>query len=154
MISPDSSNDGLLHTYELLSMNLNADLICLSACNSGFGELQRGEGVMSLARGFMYANVPNVLMSLWAVPDKATGDIMQSFYAELKNGRPYEHALHQAKITYLRDADEHLSNPFYWASFVYMGDIPDHNPTNFFWWWAIGGLVLVVAVWLIKRSCL
>ncbi|TJZ59910.1 CHAT domain-containing protein [Sphingobacterium olei] len=146
ILSPDSSNDGLLHTYELLSMNLDADLICLSACNSGFGELQRGEGVMSLARGFMYANVPNVLMSLWAVPDKATGDIMKSFYAELRNGRPYDQAIHQAKIAYLSNADEHLSNPFYWASFIYMGDIPNDDPIAVFWWWVIGGLVLGGAI--------
>ena len=64
--SENDKEDGLLHTYELFNLNLNADLVCLSACNTGIGKYYKGEGIMSLARGFSYAGVPNVMMSLVA----------------------------------------------------------------------------------------
>ena len=124
----DTLEDGLLHTHELYNMHLNASLAVLSACNTGTGKMVRGEGIMSLARGFMYENCPNVLVSLWPVDDKTTAEIMQLFYAGLKQGLNKDNALREAKLTYLKNADEVKSNPFYWANFILIGDA---NPIHF-----------------------
>lgn len=117
----DSIEDGLLHTYELYNLQLNADLVCLSACNTGVGKYYKGEGIVSLARGFMYAGVPNVLMSLWAVSDRPTKDNMTLFYQELKKGHPYAQALRIAKLRYLEQADNITADPYYWGAFIYLG---------------------------------
>ncbi|MEP2773102.1 MAG: CHAT domain-containing tetratricopeptide repeat protein [Fulvivirga sp.] len=141
----DSLNDGLLHTYELYNMKLNANLVALSACNTGVGKYYKGEGVMSLARGFMYAGVPNVMMSLWSVPDASTSEIMQSFYQHLKNGKSKPEALRQAKLDYLAKADENTSNPYYWAGFVYIGS-PEMDNSNSKLWMVLGAAVIVIVI--------
>ncbi len=145
LLNNDSLNDGLLHTYELYNMQLNADLVALSACNTGVGKYYSGEGVMSLARGFMYAGVPNVMMSLWSVPDKSTSEIMQSFYSHLKNGLSKPEALRQAKLDYLAKADENTSNPYYWAGFVYIGN-PESDKGNSNLWIGIVAAFIVSAI--------
>jgi CHAT domain-containing protein len=121
ILAPDQENDGLLHTYELFDIDLKADLVCLSACNSGLGELQQGEGMVSLARGFMYAKVPHLMMSLWAVPDRSTSELMLNFYSALQEGVPYEEAMRQAKLKYLQQADQNLGHPYYWGAFIHVG---------------------------------
>ncbi|HAS47056.1 MAG TPA: hypothetical protein DCS93_41615 [Microscillaceae bacterium] len=118
----DTLNDGYLHAYELYNLKLNAELVTLSACNTGFGKIQSGEGVMSLGRAFAYAGSPNVLMSLWSVPDQSTSQIMIEFYKNLANGMSKDIALQQAKLTYIASADNMATNPFYWSSFVLIGD--------------------------------
>lgn len=118
----DENNDGLLHTYELYNMQLNAELVTLSACNSGIGTIQKGEGVVSLARGFAYAGTPNVVMSLWPVPDATTKQLMGLFYKNLEKGLPKNEALHQAKLTFLKEGDKLTSAPFFWGSFVVVGN--------------------------------
>jgi len=97
-------------------------LACLSACNTGFGKLKSGEGVISLAKGFFYAGVPSVMMSLWSVPDKATSEIMTSFFEALKEGDGKADALRKAKLKYLSSADDNTAAPYYWASFTVIGD--------------------------------
>ncbi len=143
--------DGLLYTYELYNMDMNAQLACLSACNTGFGNLQGGEGVVSLGRGFMYAGVPNVMMSLWSVPDNSTAEIMKVFYEEIDLGKGKADALRTAKLKYLRSADANTSNPYYWGAITMIGDnepikrsISDSSEN--LWMWAIGTLMLVALV--------
>lgn len=122
-LSPtDTLNDGYLHAYELHNLQLNTELVTLSACNTGFGKIQTGEGVMSLGRAFAYAGSPNVLMSLWSVPDRSTSKIMTDFYKYLANGTPKDVALRKAKLAYINNADHLTSNPFYWSSFVLIGN--------------------------------
>ena len=117
----DTVEDGLLHTYELYNMQLNAQLACLSACNTGFGQIKSGEGVVSLAKGFFYAGVPNVMMSLWSVPDISTSEIMTTFHKELKDGVGKADALRNAKLKYLELVDQNTSDPYYWAAFIMIG---------------------------------
>ena len=114
-------NDGYLYMNELYDLSLNADLVTLSACNTGSGTLVEGEGVMSLARNFKYAGADNVLMSLWKVPDKETAQIMHSFYQYLAKSHDAADALQKAKINYLETASATKSHPFYWAGFVLHG---------------------------------
>ncbi|MGC9344967.1 MAG: CHAT domain-containing protein, partial [Bacteroidales bacterium] len=118
----DTIDDGFLHTYEIYNMQINADLAVLSSCNSGFGELQEGEGIQSLARGFAYAGCPSILMTLWEVADNSTVELMEKFYYYLDMGYTKSEALHQSKIDFLANADELKSNPFFWSSFVLVGD--------------------------------
>ena len=116
--------DGILHTYELFNMQLNADLAVLSACNSGVGKLKKGEGVVSIARGFAYAGVPNIVMSTWAVSDEATRILMNYFYLNLQQGYPKGEALQQAKLAFLEEfkGNDALLAPFFWGSFVVLGN--------------------------------
>lgn len=118
----DSAEDGMLHTYELFSMKLNADLAVLSACNTGMGQLVRGEGIMSLARGFMYAGCPSIVMSLWAVNDESSATIMEEFYRHLAQGKGKDESLRAAKINYLDKAQGRQAHPYYWAAHVLIGD--------------------------------
>ena len=124
----DSLRDGDLYAFELYSMNLQAELVTLSACNTGAGKYQEGEGVMSLGYSFAYAGCPNIVMSLWPVADRPASQIMVDFYERLKNGKDKATALHEAKLQYLQQADALSANPFFWGSFVFIGD---NRPIDF-----------------------
>lgn len=115
--------DDYLATYELYNLKLNADLIVLSACETGRGELVRGEGIMSLARGFMQAGCPSVITSLWNANDFSTSDIMIAFHKNLKEGQTKDAALRNAKLAYLEKAPSRLSSPYFWATFVGVGNM-------------------------------
>jgi CHAT domain-containing protein len=119
---PDGEEDGLLHTYEIYNMKLNANLTVLSSCSSGYGKIQPGEGVQSLARGFAYAGCPSILMTLWEVGDLSTVLVMTDFYKFLKEHKTKPQAIRESKLNFLSEADELRSNPFYWASYVIIGD--------------------------------
>lgn len=136
-----------LSTYDLYNLRLTADLTVLSACNTGSGKWVKGEGMMSLSRGFFYAGCPSVVMSLWSVDDFATSQIMQFFYQHLAQGQNKAVALQQAKLDYLKTADKKASHPFYWAAFVPIGSMKavDVGGSSFFMWWVWGlGVVLVL----------
>jgi len=150
----DQNNyDGLIHTYELYNMNLNADLVTLSACNTGIGKYYNGEGVISLARGFMYAGVPNVAMSLWSVPDQSTSEIMQSFYKNMKDGHSKSQALRKAKLDYLSKADNITAAPYYWAGFVFIGEPEPTTHTVNLWMYVImAGIVTAIVLFFLKSK--
>jgi CHAT domain-containing protein len=144
-IGQDSSEDGDLHAWELYQLDLHAQLAVLSACNTGFGKLQRGEGVMSLGRAFAYAGVPSVVMSLWPAEDESTADLMGSFYQKLAAGRSKDEALQAAKLQFLKEADPIAHHPFYWAGFVVQGEAgPLADKQQNGWWWLLGLALLVL----------
>lgn len=117
-----SGEDNLLNTYELFSMQLDAQLAVLSACNTGKGKLFSGEGILSLSRGFFYAGVPSVIMTLWAVEDRSGADLMTSFYKYLKEGKTKNEALRLAKIDYLQSSDQVRAHPHFWAAYLSIGN--------------------------------
>jgi CHAT domain-containing protein/predicted negative regulator of RcsB-dependent stress response len=121
-LNNDSAEDGFLNNYEIYNLNLNADLAVLSACKTGLGKYNRGEGVMSLARGFMYAGVPTIIMTLWEIEDVSSAIIMNYFYKRLKEKVKVSDALRDAKITYLNNSDVVRSHPYFWAAYVQIGD--------------------------------
>ncbi len=153
----DTTNDNDLTAAELYATSLKADLAVLSACNTGFGTLNKGEGVMSLARAFTYAGVPSTVTSLWKVPDMTTREIMVDFYKNLKRGMTKDAALRQAKLTYLENAPESIAaNPYFWAGFVPMGnmeamDFSEKGPLSI--WVILAGLIGLSALgfWLYKK---
>ncbi|MEO0472583.1 MAG: CHAT domain-containing protein, partial [Bacteroidota bacterium] len=134
----DSLEDGLLHVYELINMDLRAEMAVLSACNTGRGRITSGEGVMSLSRAFAYAGCQSMLMSLWPANDAVTASLMADFYENLAQGQPKDIALQQAKLTHLQEADGIRANPYYWAAFVAVGDMaPLSRPVSNGWWWLL-----------------
>lgn len=116
----DSTEDGFLHAYEIYDLDLKADLVILSACNTGQGTFQEGEGVISLGRAFAYAGCPNIMMSLWQADDGTTRNLMQNYHRFLSEGAGKVEALHLARNAYLANSD--LTHPYYWGSFVLIGD--------------------------------
>ncbi|MBK8553299.1 MAG: CHAT domain-containing protein [Ignavibacteria bacterium] len=120
--SGKETDEGYLHTYEIYALNSKYDLVVLSACNTGFGRMIRGEGIMSVARAFASSGSKNIVMSLWQVNDKSTSEIMKMFYRNIANGEKVGEALRNAKLKYLINSDELKAMPFYWSPFISFGD--------------------------------
>ncbi len=125
--------DQKLFLNELYSLNLNNNLVVLSACETGIGKLQKGEGSMNLARGFQYAGVENLLFSLWKINDLSTSQLMALFYKNYSKTESAFKANHLSKVDYLEDNS--ISNikksPYYWSAFIYYGDLTPEKPSNF-----------------------
>ena len=111
-----------LYAYELLEKPIKTDLVVLSACNTGFGKLLKGQGIASLASAFAYAGSPHLIMSLWPVQDQITPELMSYFYEYLERGFSKGESLRQAKLAFLNQDHRVYSHPYYWASFIYVGD--------------------------------
>jgi CHAT domain-containing protein len=120
--NPQREEDGFLYVYELYNMDLKARLAVLSACNTGSGEMHGGEGIISLARAFFYAGVPNIVMTLWTVSDQHGFELMLSFYKHLSRGRKAEHSLRKSKLDYLSSARPGDQHPRYWAGYILVGN--------------------------------
>jgi CHAT domain-containing protein len=147
----EARQDGYLQTYEIFNTKLNADLVVLSACNTGLGKLSRGEGLIGMNRAFWYAGVPSLVVSLWSVDDEATSVIMEHFYRYLGTGASKKEALQRAKLDYLETAQGNKKDPFYWAPFILMGDWqPVDFPVSSRWTRLVGiaglGLALLIAL--------
>jgi CHAT domain-containing protein len=113
--------NGLLQAWEIFEgLRINADLVTLSACETGLGKEMGGEGLIGLTRAFQYAGARTVLSSLWSVSDESTAVLMKHFYTNLKQGKPKAEALRLAQAEMMRS--EKYSHPFYWAGFVLNGD--------------------------------
>ncbi len=147
----DTLEDGYLNAYEIYNMSLPAELTVMSACNTGFGQLAEGEGVISLGRAFSYAGCQSVMMSLWMANDQSTAKLMDHFYKNLSQGQTKNGALKNAKLTYLENADPLTAHPYFWAGLVSTGDLSPLviNKTNYLLLGVIGfvgALLLLVVV--------
>ncbi len=112
---------GFLRLHEIYNLKLNADLVTLSACQTGLGKEIRGEGLVGLTRGFMFAGAPRVLASLWKVRDDATAELMAEFYrAMLKDNQRPAQALRTAQLAMMKKPV--WQSPFYWAAFALQGE--------------------------------
>jgi CHAT domain-containing protein len=115
-----STEDGILHLGEIYNLNLNADLVVLSACETGLGQVAKGEGIIGLTRGFLYAGASNLLVSLWQVSDVTTADLMVDFYDKMLGGMSKPEALREAKLQMIHRHPEY-AKPYYWAPFILVG---------------------------------
>lgn len=123
LFSKTSKNeDNFLSSNELASMHLQAELAVLSACYSGQGKFQQGEGMMNLGRAFALSGCPAAVVNLWQANDAVSKKIMIDFYKNLKAGVPKNMALQQAQLAYLQQTPSEGAAPFFWANFVLMGD--------------------------------
>jgi CHAT domain-containing protein len=145
--------DETLFLNELYSQDLSPHLVVLSACETGIGKLYKGEGAMSIARGFQYAGSQNILFSLWQINDLSTAQIMESFYKNMSLFKSVNMANHKSKIDYIKSPD--ISNPkkspYYWSAFVYYGEItkPDTKYSTIYLF--IGLLIALFIVFLILK---
>jgi CHAT domain-containing protein/Tfp pilus assembly protein PilF len=112
--------DGLLQVYEVFNLKLNADLVVLSACESGLGKEVKGEGLIGLTHAFLYAGTTSVLVSLWNVQDHSTADLMVSVYQQLDRAQDKTEALRQAKLKLIKN--NRYAHPYYWAPFILIGE--------------------------------
>ncbi|PID91499.1 MAG: hypothetical protein CSA96_08100 [Bacteroidetes bacterium] len=146
----DTTEDNRLYAYEIYNMKLNAQMAVLSACSSGFGEMKEGEGMMSLARGFIYAGCPSIVMTLWQISDRSSSDLMTSFYHYLKKGKSKQDAMRLAKIDYLKDADDLTANPYFWSAFVVVGNSDPIYKRTAMCCWIVIVLIFSVSLALIQ----
>jgi CHAT domain-containing protein len=136
----NDGEDGLLRIDEIYNVPLKAKMVFLSSCNTGSGKLLKGEGVLSVARGFLYAGSKSVVMSLWEIEDKSGTEIVSSFYKNLKKGYSKSRALRKAKLDYLESANQVRSQPYFWTALVVYGN----NSPIYMSGWFIGALIIVV----------
>ena len=113
-------NNGILYAHELYNMNINADLVVLSACETGLGKFEKGEGILGLTRGFLYAGVPNIVYSFWKVDDKSTMQFMTSFYKKILDNKSYSVALRETKLEMIKNSN--TAYPLFWGSFALIGN--------------------------------
>ena len=140
---------------DIYATPLHADLVVLSACQTGLGKEQKGEGVMSLARAFAHAGAACTVSSLWAVNDKCTAQLLDRFYGQLRAGQPLGGALREAKLRYLDDAGvgAAFQTPYFWAGFTAVGDdrkisVPGAaGPAP----WVAGGLFLIGFIFILHQ---
>jgi CHAT domain-containing protein len=119
--SDGKPQDGVLRLHDIYNLKLPTELVVLSACNTGLGNVIRGEGLVGLTRGFMYAGSPRVIASLWRVDDLATALLMGRFYQRMfREGMSPAAALRQAQIEMLKG--KRWRFPYYWAAFVLQGE--------------------------------
>lgn len=145
IFSPDSSegNDRFLRTSEVYNIPLKARMVVLSSCNTGTGKLFSGEGILSLARGFIYSGSESVIMSMWEIEDRAGTDIVKLYYDYLRKGYSKSISLRKARIEFLKKADQLRSHPYFWSALVVYGD----NSSLFipFWLYFLIPILFVIA---------
>ncbi|MEL7120233.1 MAG: CHAT domain-containing protein [Bacteroidota bacterium] len=153
-----SELEQVLFANSIFNSNLYNELIVLSACETGLGKYQKGEGIASIATAFQNAGCPNLLMSLWEVEDNSTAQLMEVFFANLKAGLPKDVALQKAKLAFLDNPQNYVkSHPVFWGGFTLLGDAQPIFSNNT--WWKVlllvgFGLLGVFLLWrfLLKRG--
>ncbi|MBT8183903.1 MAG: CHAT domain-containing protein, partial [Eudoraea sp.] len=145
-------NDEKMYLKEIYATKTASDMVVLSACNTSDGNLKRGEGIMSLARGFFYSGTKSVVSSLWPVTDESGKDLMISFYKNLDKGYSKSWALREAKLNYLNTTRAaELKHPFYWAGYIVVGDnSPLVSSLNWFWIYA-GIIFLLILIFSFRK---
>lgn len=119
-----SAEDGILQPRDIFLLDLHSDLVVLSACRSGIGNIDTGEGITGLTGGFLFAGSRAVLVSLWNIADRSTAEFMGRFYGHLGERKSLPKALQEAKKEMIRSPYKH---PFYWAAFVLIGDARSYS---------------------------
>jgi CHAT domain-containing protein len=120
VLTPGDGEDGFLEASEISELDLDCELVVLSGCQTGRGQLLSGEGIVGLSRAFLYAGARSVVVSLWDVSDISTGRLMKNFYQHLTSNLGIVSALRSAKLQMLRSESE-TRHPYYWASFISVG---------------------------------
>jgi len=123
LLAQDSTGnqDGVLYSGEIYNLKLNADLVVLSACETGLGKINKGEGIIGLTRALLYAGSKNIIVSLWQVSDESTSNLMIDFYNNLLNtkNKSFSDPLRKAKLQLISEGK--FAHPFYWSPFILVG---------------------------------
>jgi CHAT domain-containing protein len=118
LLTPDSQYNGLLTVDKLYTLDLDADLVTLSACETGLSKVANGDDLVGLTRGFLYAGSSSIVASLWKVDDMATADLMKIFYMQMEKTNKRD-ALRNAQL----ETKKQYPHPYYWASFQLTGSV-------------------------------
>ncbi|RMB58022.1 CHAT domain-containing protein [Dokdonia sinensis] len=147
------THDKRLNFNEIYALSIPANLVVLSACNTGIGVKKEGEDLQSLSRAFTYAGTQSTITTLWQVSDKTTKTIMSAFYKHLINGMPKAKALQQAKLDYLSSTkDSALRHPYYWAGFTLSGDARPLEVPVAWGWYLLAGVAMAILIFIIMLS--
>ena len=148
--------DGYLRLHDIYNLKLPVDLVVLSACNTGLGKDVRGEGLIGLTRGFMYAGASSVVASLWTVDDDATAELMRYFYGfMLKDGLSPAAALRKAQVS--MSQQKRWQSPYYWSGFIIQGQYIQTESakgwriTSMTLWAGVSALLIAAAFFVLKR---
>jgi CHAT domain-containing protein len=152
-LDEDPAEDGFFQMREVYNTRLNSDLVTLSSCQTGLGEFIHGEGIEGINRAFFYAGASSVLMSLWAVNDQASCQLMERFYFHLRSSESIMNALRKAKLELIES--NVLSHPYYWAGFIASGKADEIIfPRSSYIWIFFGAFLVLVfcAIVLLKKQ--
>jgi CHAT domain-containing protein len=147
----DDQENEFLYVSDLYNLELNAEMVVLSACETALGKNFRGEGIMSLAKGFSYAGAKSIFTTLWSVNDQSTYNIIQAYYVYLQQGMDKDEALHLSKLDYIKNASDFTAHPFLWSPYILIGDtddVPALQKNNTWIWFAGGAAFLLLLVGL------
>lgn len=151
----DTIEDNFLMAYEIKQMQLNSALVVLSACETGYGKYERGEGVLSVGNSFFYAGSRSLITTLWQLNDQTAPPIILDFYAQLQSDLPKDQALRKAKLAFLDNNPTIAAHPAFWACFVQVGDYsPLIMSERITIWWYLIPVAFVAAIGLWARRAL
>lgn len=152
----DSVENEYLYVEEIAALQQSFKLVVMSACETAFGLLRRGEGLLSLTYAFYQNKTSNIIATQWQVSDGSSAEIIADFYGNLAQGDNSISALQLAQKAYLKQADSHISrHPFYWAAYVHFGNGSTINlPRNRYAieWWLLLSLIVGIGVWFIRKQ--
>ena len=137
---------------ELYHLKLSTELVVLSACETGMGELQKGEGVIGLTRGMLYAGAQSIVSSLWNINDATTQHFMTDFYQQLREGKSKSKALRHTKLSFLEQ--EKTAAPFFWSAYTLTGNNEPIEEESIAVWQLLFLLVLplcAIGVWVWRK---
>ena len=149
----EKDEDALLYVKELYNLSTYAEMVVLSACETGIGELHQGEGVASIASGFSYAGAKSLVATLWSVNDGTTKDLIHLFLENIKQGDDKDTALRNAKLTFIQSNGHLQAHPFFWAPFIPVGNmeaISFRSPFTYVIWMVLGALITFLAYFWIS----
>lgn len=141
-----------LHAFEIQNLNLNSELVVLSACETGKGEIVSGEGAYSLAHNFFIAGSQSVLHSIWNADDQSSLAIMDTFYKNYKKTNQAAKSLQMAKLNYLNQADNYTSHPRFWSGFSYIQHGSFDKSSNFGMYVGITIFIIGLFLWITKSK--
>ncbi len=150
--SPNEKEENLIYVNDLYAMHINAELVTLSACKSGVGDLKKGEGLLSISRAFYYAGAKSLVYTLWNINDSSSSEIMKNFYENLSKGVPKDEALRNAKLIFLEKHKENkFAHPYYWSSFIVSGNTKSLTSKSNRTWYIVGGTLLLILLLFRKK---
>ncbi len=150
----NKSENNVLYIRDLYETNLKAELVTLSACQTGIGSLKKGQGMLSLSKGFHYAGAKALVHTQWKINDKSSVQLMDSFYKFLSEGATKSEALRKAKLAYLQNTDDSLlKHPYYWAAYAVSGNNAPVSTDSSFWYVTlIVVLVSFFSIWFLVKK--
>ena len=152
--TPKDSSEFALYVSDIYNLDINANLVTLSACETGIGELRRGEGAISLSRAFFYSGAKSLVNTLWNVADNSASEIMGGFYENLAAGTTKDESLRNAKLNFLKKNIENgLSHPYYWSGYIIQGNTQALVKPYKLYWYAVLAVVLFF-IFLVRKPLL